>query len=675
MKRYIRTLFTLLLLTTCAAGFAEDQTWSHVWDTNKSNGGEGFYHTTGDETTLTTTMKGIEWTLTSESPSVAFTASAGQMIGTTAKPASNVSLFTNGIEGVIKSVEVEVKVKDAVQVADVAVEVDGTSYLCGGSATQQMTADYVKYNFVPAAEGAQGKIDIKMTQTGETKGALFIKSITIVYDPDVKEYTTGNYTHIWDKSRTDGGEGFYNFGNSFVDTNTLTSTLNGVSWTVTTVGSKKMAYTASAGQSFGVGTSDPCSHIELVTNGIAGEITEVIVAAKKGTTSASLSNAAMKVSVGGSSYKCDGNASASLTDDFVEYHFTPAAEPVEGEIKIEVDQTSETQVVIYMKSIVVNYRVEVTPIDAPTATPEAGSFDEAQTVTLTAGEDAVILYTIDGSNPKTSETAQQYTAPLSITETTVVKAVAKADDRYSSVAEFKYVIRKDAELAFEEEVKEVDYTDGYYMGVYLINPHDVSPIRYESSDESVVKLDGYADLWPIAPGEATITAYFDGNEEYKPSTASYKVIINALLPLETPSVTPSGGTFEGPVDVSITAGSDWGTRAVTIWYSTEAASVEEMEDDMDKRIVWPDAPGFDYSVNTKTITIDHSCTLIVEARGYDSLSSEPLVLDFTIEPTNGISTVGADSKADDNVYNLQGQRVKKAVKGIYIQNGKKFIVK
>ena len=166
-----------MLLTTCAAGFAEDQTWSHVWDTNKSNGGEGFYHTTGDETTLTTTMKGIEWTLISETPSVAFTASAGQMIGTATKPASNVSLFTNGIEGVIKSVEVEVKVKDAVQVADVAVEVDGTSYLCGGSATQQMTADYVKYNFVPAAEGAQGKIDIKMTQTGETKGALFIKSI------------------------------------------------------------------------------------------------------------------------------------------------------------------------------------------------------------------------------------------------------------------------------------------------------------------------------------------------------------------------------------------------------------------------------------------------------------------------------------------------------------------
>lgn len=675
MKRTLRTLLTLLLLATCAAGYAEDQTWSHVWDTNKSNGGEGFYHPTGDETTLTTTMKGIEWTLTSESPSVAYTASMGQMIGTTAKPASNVSLFTNGIEGVIKSVEVEVKVKDAVQVADVAVVVDEASYLCDGSATKQMTAEYVKYKFVPAADGAQGKIDIKMTQTGETKGALFIKSITIVYDPDVKEYTTGNYTHIWDKSKNDGGEGFYNFGTSFVDTNTLTASLNNVSWTVTTVGSKKMAFTANGGQSFGVGTSDPCSHIELITNGIAGEITEVIVAAKKGTTSASLSDAAMKVSVGGTAYKCDDNVSAPLTADFVEYHFSPAADPVEGEIKIEIDQTSETQVVIYLKSIVVNYREEITPIDAPTATPAAGSYDEAQTVELVAGEGTKIYYTTDGSNPRTSETTQEYTDAINIAETTTVKAIAKMGDRLSSVAEFKYTIRKDPELSFEQAVKEVDYSDGYYMGVYLNNPYDVSPIRYVSSDENVVKLDGYADLWPIAPGEATITAYFDGNEEYKPATASYKVIVNALLPLETPTVTPSGGTFEGPVDVTITAGSDWGTRAVTIWYSTEAASVEEMEDDMDVRTVWPDAPGFDYSVNTKTITIDHSCTLIVEARGYDSLSSEPLVLEFTIEPTNGINSVNADNANTDAVYNLQGQRVEKAVKGIYIQNGKKHIVK
>ena len=528
---------------------------------------------------------------------------------------------------------------------------------------------------MPAADGAQGKIDIKMTQTGETKGALFIKSITIVYDPDVKEYITGNYTHIWDKSRADGGEGFYNFGTSFVDTNTLTASLNNVSWTVTTVGSKKMAYTANGGQSFGVGTSDPCSHIELITNGIAGEITEVIVAAKKGTTSASLSDAAMKVSVGGTAYKCDDNVSAPLTAEFVEYHFTPAAEPVEGEIKIEVDQTSETQVVIYLKSIVVNYREEITPIDAPTATPAAGSYDEAQTVELVAAEGTKIYYTTDGSNPRTSETTQEYTDAINITETTTVKAIAKMGDRLSSVAEFKYTIRKDPELSFEEAVKEVDYSDGYYMGVYLNNPYDVSPIRYESSDESVVKLDGYADLWPIAPGEATITAYFDGNEEYKPATASYKVIVNALLPLETPTVTPSGGTFEGPVDVTITAGSDWGTRAVTIWYSTEAATVEEMEDDMDKRTVWPDAPGFDYSVNTKTITIDHSCTLIVEARGYDSLSSEPLVLEFTIEPTNGINSVNADNANNDAVYNLQGQRVEKTVKGIYIQNGKKHIVK
>ena len=34
-----------------------------------------------------------------------------------------------------------------------------------------------------------------------------------------------------------------------------------------------------------------------------------------------------------------------------------------------------------------------------------------------------------------------------------------------------------------------------------------------------------------------------------------------------------------------------------------------------------------------------------------------------------------ESDADDAIYNLQGQRIAKPYKGIYIQNGRKFIAK
>ena len=40
----------------------------------------------------------------------------------------------------------------------------------------------------------------------------------------------------------------------------------------------------------------------------------------------------------------------------------------------------------------------------------------------------------------------------------------------------------------------------------------------------------------------------------------------------------------------------------------------------------------------------------------------------------GISDVKALKKAD-TMFNLAGQRVEKAVKGLYIQNGRKFVVK
>lgn len=522
-----------------------------------------------------------------------------------------------------------------------------------------------------------GKVNINYYFNGNDEYAEMGGRLVLTVEK-AGEYTTGTYIHVWDKSKADGGEGFYNFGTNFQDTNTLTAVLSGVNWTATTVGSKKMVFLATKGQAFGVATTDPCSHIGMVTNGISGEITEVKVVASKGTTSHALSNAALKVSVGGTPYKYNGAESVPLTGEPVQYSFVPDATPVEGEIKIEVNQDSETQVVIYFKSIVVNYRNEVSNIEVPQASVAAGTYDETKSVELTAQEGATIVYTVDGSSPKTSAEAKIYSEPIIISATTTLKAVAKVGEKYSDVAEFKYVIRKDAELSFEKDTLIVEYKDAEpYMGAYLNNPHDVAPITYTSSDESVVVLDSYADILTMKPGESTITAIFAGNDEYKPDTATYVVVVNAQAPLLTPTVSPAGGIFASPVEVTLTAAADWGTRAMTLWYSTTAATQEEMEDDSSKRTVWPDSPEFDYSVNSTKITIDKSCKLIVVAKGYNSTSSEAVICDFVIDATVGINEASVDVPfAYEQVYNLQGLRVSTPVKGgIYIVNGKKIVVK
>ena len=49
---------------------------------------------------------------------------------------------------------------------------------------------------------------------------------------------------------------------------------------------------------------------------------------------------------------------------------------------------------------------------------------------------------------------------------------------------------------------------------------------------------------------------------------------------------------------------------------------------------------------------------------------------LTINPSSGIKTVNGSQSLDDApVYNLNGQRVKKATKGVYIKNGRKVLVK
>ena len=85
--------------------------------------------------------------------------------------------------------------------------------------------------------------------------------------------------------------------------------------------------------------------------------------------------------------------------------------------------------------------LEGTP--APTFTPEAGIYDEAVSVTLTAeNEEAEIFYTLDGTTP--NEESTKYVEPINITQTTTINAIAIAGDKQSSVVRSRYIIRQPA---------------------------------------------------------------------------------------------------------------------------------------------------------------------------------------------------------------------------------------
>ena len=84
----------------------------------------------------------------------------------------------------------------------------------------------------------------------------------------------------------------------------------------------------------------------------------------------------------------------------------------------------------------------VTTVANPTFSPAGGTFTTAQIVTISCSTSgAIIYYTTNGSTPSTSST--MYNGPITISETTTLKAIAIKDGTQSNVATATYTIGGD----------------------------------------------------------------------------------------------------------------------------------------------------------------------------------------------------------------------------------------
>lgn len=456
---------------------------------------------------------------------------------------------------------------------------------------------------------------------------MFLFAVLLSLLPQAMSADTWSFE--WNTSKKDGGQGFYNFGTSRVDKDFYSAELNGVAWNISAVGTNTYAYTANYGQYIG-SASEPPTSVRLWTDGIVGKISAVRITARvqKADYAGDIS-----VDVNGKSYLCNGETKAALGSDLTAFDFSVSAEDAEeGELDIRLNQTSDAKGPMYIKKVEVDYEKVQSAVAAPVFSPVAGTYDEPQTVEIKSeGEGATIFYTTDGSNPKMeNSTRQAYSSPLNIAETTTVKAVVLQGTEYSDVVEAKFTIRKDPQLSFyKQNITLVSGEDGY---ADLINPNKLSPIVYKSSQWDVCSVDDKGMLtssYVEYTQTVIITATFAGNDEYKPGEAKMFVTVEAKQPLKTPVVSPMGGTFDKPQQVSVTTDDK---DAVTIWYSTEAKDEDEFKDDYTKSTV--------VEGKSASFTIDKSCTLYVMTHGYnqnsevvkaDFVINEPLKADFTTD--------------------------------------------
>ncbi len=280
------------------------------------------------------------------------------------------------------------------------------------------------------------------------KNLLFLFAVLLSLLPQAMKADTWSFE--WNTSKANGGQGFYNFGASRVEKDVYTTELNGVQWNASAEGTFIYAYTSKMGQYIG-SAGEPPTSAKLWTDGILGKVTAVRVTAR---VQKAEYEGNVSVTVNGVNYACDGNTSAALESTEKQFEFSiAAADAMEGEVAIVLNQTSEKKGPLYVRKIEIDYEKAQSTVLPPVFTPAAGTYDEAQTVEINseARTDVIrtIYYTTDGSNPKLEGgTRVAYTEPITVAATTTLKAVVLEGKEYSDVVEAKYVINEPLKADF-----------------------------------------------------------------------------------------------------------------------------------------------------------------------------------------------------------------------------------
>ena len=252
----------------------------------------------------------------------------------------------------------------------------------------------------------------------------------------------------------------------------------------------------------------------------------------------------------------------------------------------------------------------------PVFTPQGGSYVEQVEVSMSCTTlGTTIHYTTDGTEP--TEQSSVYTAPITISETTTVKAIALKGDKKSAVTSVTYTItaKSNEELTDSTIMLNNSFFDVSWQG------------SWKNSYEAT--LSG-------KQGPVTITYAKGTSANMYCNDSQIRMYGGNTLKVETSDGTMTKLAFI-TIDSSKKMTADKGTIDNDYVWTGEA------------REVTFGAEGNHIKISGVNVTL-------------------------AIEQPNGIRVI-ANDRLSTTVFNLQGQRMKHPRKGLYIINGKKVILK
>lgn len=312
-----------------------------------------------------------------------------------------------------------------------------------------------------------------------------------------------------------------------------------VKWTVTSDAAES-DYDKSRGIHYGT-NKKAVSYLQLSTSGITGVVQKIVVNAS----GASGTSAKLDVTVNGKSF----GSQTPITKTATDYTFEGTES---GEIIVKLSQTSDTKA-LYVKSISVTYQKATTPTPAPTFSLPGGTYYGAQSVSISVKDlgTGSILYTTNGTDPKTN--GKEYTGaiPLPVGTNFTLKAVAKYGEEFSKVTEATYDIQKASPTFFQRITSAAELTaNETYLIVCESKSKAFGKINSskKGTPQAVTITGNKIDLSAAGPG-TPIEFTLEGNESSgyllkNPTTGNYIVLVDDTDVTETKPGTALNISFE-----------------------------------------------------------------------------------------------------------------------------------
>ena len=198
--------------------------------------------------------------------------------------------------------------------------------------------------------------------------------------------------------------------------------------------------------------------------------------------------------------------------------------------------------------------ITINPLTLPTPTiyPNGGTFAGAVTVYMgTNVLGAQIRYTLDGSAPTAS--SPLFSEPIALTNSTTVKARIYLDGYTPSnvVTQSFTIIGQAAAPTFSPPSGS---TANNSLQVTLSTTTPNATIRYTTNGATPTSYStAYTGPFNLGVGQHTVKAraFLSGSDPSPVSTATYTVY-NTSVSIATPKIDPAGGSYNGPILVTIT---------------------------------------------------------------------------------------------------------------------------